>query len=117
MAKFRKARKAYRSMRKASRRSSKGGSFGVMDAAIGGGVYGFARPYAANLIPDIPQLGGYSDNVILGGVAALAAWKGRGLLKKAGLSVLNNEAFVASSKAASGVTGGSTEGAVTSNWE
>lgn len=98
----RHARKAYGKVKRYSK-SSKG--LTPIELTIGSGVYGVARPSIANAIPDIPQLGGYSDNVILGGAAFLAAWKGKGLIKKAGLVALGNEAFIASTKASQGMFG------------
>ena len=111
MAKFKKARRyarrAYGKVKSYSR-NSKGLS--AIEATIGGAGYGAVRNYAVNLVPDIAYLGGYSDKIVLGGLGALAAWKGKGMIKKAGLVVLASEAFVASSRATQGMsaqTGGS----------
>jgi len=105
---FKKARKYGRRMfsRRTGRRSSSSSGLTMFEAGIGGAAYGIARPTVSGMIPDVPQLGGYSDNVILGGLGALAAWKGSGIVKKAGMVILTNEAFVASSKAAAGFSTG-----------
>lgn len=87
-------------------RKSSGNSMTMIEAGIGGAAYGAVRPFAANMVPDVAALGGYSDNVILGGIGALAAWKGSGLIKKAGMIVLANESFIASSKMTQGLTSG-----------
>jgi hypothetical protein len=105
---FKKMRRAARrTYGRARRYSHSNKGLNPMEMAIGSAAYGVIRPTIANAIPDIQQLGGYSDNVILGGAAALAAWKGKGLIKKAGMIFLGNEAFIASSKAAQGMTSGS----------
>jgi len=98
MAKFRKIKRYARRSFGAVKRYGRSDKLGPLEVAIGSAGYGFARPYVANMIPDIPQLGPYSDNVVLGGVGALAAWKGKGIVKKVGMIVLANEAFVAGSR-------------------
>ena len=103
MAKFRKARRYARKAFRAVKSYAKRDKLNPIETAIGSAAYGAVRPYAANMIPDVPQLGAYSDNVILGGVGALAAWKGKGIVKKAGMIVLANESFIAGSKAMSGM--------------
>lgn len=98
-----KFRARARSFFKAKRRSSKGNSGDSIEKlAVGSAVYGVARPYVANLIPDIPQLQGYSDNVLLGIAGYLGAKKGSGMFKTAGKVVLMNEVFITSSKLMSG---------------
>jgi len=108
MAKFRKARRVARRVgsyfkRKSSRKSSSSQS--PLNMGIAGGIYGAARPFAANMVPEIGFLGGYSDNVVLGGAGYLAAKKGSGMIKTAGLAVLTCEAFLAGNKAAQGMMG------------
>jgi len=100
-----KARRYGRRMfgrRTSSRKSNS--SMSPLMVAGGSAAYAVVRPYAANIIPDIPQLGEYSDNVIIGAAGALAAWKGRGIVKKAGMIVLANESFIAASKATQGMS-------------
>lgn len=82
---------------------SKGGSISPVEMAIGSGIYGYARPTIANVVPDIAAIP-YSDNVILGAAGFLAAWKGKGIVKKAGMVVLANEAFIAASRMSAGQT-------------
>jgi len=98
MAKFRKARRYARRGFAAAKRYVKSDKMDPITMGVGSAAYGFARPYAANMIPDVPQLGQYSDNVVLGSLGALAAWKGKGIVKKAGMIVLANEAFIAGSR-------------------
>ena len=103
MARFKKfrsrARKVYGS---AKRFVSRKESINPEMIALTSGVYGAARPFVANMVPDIDALGGYSDNLILGGIAYLACKKGKGLVKTAGLSVLSCEAFIAGNKLSAG---------------
>lgn len=111
MAKFRKARRVARRMfGKRSRSHKSASSMSPLFVAGTSAAYGIARPYVANIIPDISALGNYSDNVVIGGAAALAAWKGKGMIKKAGMIVLANESFIAASKASQNMGVGSTTG-------
>jgi len=93
-------------------RSTSKPSVSVEKLALLSAGYGIARPYAANVIPDMPQLQGYSDNVVLGVVGYLAAKKGSGMIKAAGMSVLATEAFLVTSKYVSSSTGQSQSGFV-----
>lgn len=81
----------------------KGKSSGLspMELGIGSAIYGYARQPIANIVPDIPNVP-YSDNVVLGAAGFLAAWKGKGMIKKAGMVVLANEAFIAASRMSAG---------------
>lgn len=110
MARFKKmrryARKAFRKGKSYSKSSS---SLSVIETAVGSAAYGYVRQPLANMVPDMDALGAYSDNVVLGGIGALAAWKGKGIVKKAGMIVLANEAFIASSKAKVGMTPSTTQ--------
>jgi hypothetical protein len=106
--KFRRfARRAYG---KAKRYVRSNKAINPIETILGSAAYGAVRSPIASAIPDVPQLGGYSDNVILGGIAALAAWKGNGLIKKAGMVVLANESFIAGAKASQGLMGGTSTG-------
>lgn len=89
--------------RKGRFRGKKGGSLSPMEMAIGSGIYGFGRPMVANMIPDVSSIPN-SDNVILGVAGYLAASKGSGMIKKAGMVVLANEAFIAASRMSAGTT-------------
>lgn len=103
MARFKKVRRYASKAYKSVKRYAKSEKETPLETALFAGGYGLVRPYAANMIPDVPQLGGYSDNLILGGAGFLAAWKGKGIVKKAGKTILAIEAFVAASKASSGI--------------
>ncbi len=102
MARFKKAARRYFGRSKGRRSNSKGSGMSVEKLAIGSALYGAARPYAINILPDLPQLGGYSDNILLGVGGYLAAKKGSGMIKTAGMVVLANEAFIAGNKLTSG---------------
>lgn len=112
MAKFRKMKRYARRAFGKARRYSKSNRESPIELGIYSAVYGAARTPISNMIPDVPQLGGYSDNLILGGIGFLAAKKGNGMIKKAGKVVLMNEAFLVGAKASSGLTGSSTSGNV-----
>lgn len=105
MAKYKRVRRAAsRAVKRFKSYSRKDTNMKPMETLILSGVYGVARQPLSNLVPDLQMLPvGYSDNILLGGAGALAAWKGKGLIKKAGLIILANEAFIASSKASSGL--------------
>lgn len=110
MAKFKKMRRYARKAFRKSKSYSKSSSLGVVETAVGSAVYGYVRQPVANMIPDVDMLGAYSDNVVLGGIGALAAWKGKGMIKKAGMIVLANESFIAASKSKAGMSTPSTSG-------
>lgn len=111
------ARRRYFGKRKARRSGKSFGGVSPVNVAIGSAVYGAARPYVANMIPDIPQLGGFSDNVVLGVAGYFLAKKGNGMMKTAGISILCNEAFIAGSKAMGGMTSGaSSNGSSNGAW-
>jgi hypothetical protein len=103
MARFRKARRRGSVMKRSRRGQAAFGGIKPFEVAIGSAGYGFIRPHVASILPDIPMLQGYSDNVIMGGLAALAAWKGKGLIKKAGIVILANESFIASARLTQGM--------------
>jgi hypothetical protein len=103
------ARRVYSRARKSYSRHSKGG-LTATETAIGSGIYGAARPFIAEKVPDIGMLGGYSDNLVLGGLGFLASWKGTGMIKKAGMIVLANESFIAGAKLSSGISAGGSGG-------
>lgn len=83
-----------------SRKGNSSGLNAMVVAPIAGAAYGFVRPMAANAIPDF--MGAYTDNVVLGGVAAGVAYFSKGVVRQSALQVLGIEAFIATSKAASG---------------
>lgn len=103
------ARKRYFGKRRSKRSRGSSSSVSPVNLAIGSAIYGGTRNYIAGMVPDIAALQGYSDNVILGVGGYLLATKGKGkLMKTAGMSILASEAFIAGSKAMSGITGSNT---------
>lgn len=107
MAKFRKVRRYARKAFGKARRHSKSSSESPLEMGLYSAGYGVVRQKAADFIPDVPMLQGYSDNIILGGIGYLAAKKGSGMIKKAGKAVLMNESFIAGAKAGQGFMGSS----------
>jgi hypothetical protein len=110
--KFRARTKSRGFFRRNRRVSSKSSGMSVEKLALTSAGYGIARPYVANLIPDVVMLGGYSDNIILGVAGYLACKKGSGIIKTAGYSVLATEAFLVTSKYMSSSTGTQSSGFV-----
>jgi len=113
MARFkRKASRKFGGFRKARRtsRGSSGSGITWKELLIGMAGYAVARPMIVNAVPDFAPLGQYSDNVVLGGVGAAAAWKGSGMIKKAGVVVAASETLIGVSKLSSGLTGVSAQG-------
>lgn len=103
-------RKAKRSRSRASTRShsrSKGSSgLSVMNVLLAGAVYGVARPYVANLIPDY-NLGPVStDNAVIAGLGYLGSKK-TGFIKALGLVAMGSEAGIVAAKGIGGMTGNS----------
>lgn len=101
---FRKMRRFARRGFKKVKKYSKSNSESPLEIAAYSAVWGAARPYAANMMPDIPPLGAYSDNVVFGVLGYLAAKKGNGMIRKAGKVILINEAFIAGAKLSAGLT-------------
>jgi hypothetical protein len=102
---FKKARRyAARAFKRYRKSSAKG--LTPMEMGIGSFGYGLVRNPISGLVPNVAMLGDYSDNVILGGLGGLAAMKGSGIVKKAGLVILGNELYHAGTRAASGFTSG-----------
>jgi len=90
---------------------ARSGNLSTNELLIGMGIYAAARPFLSNAIPDgfmgLPNA--YSDNIVLGGAGGIAAWKGKGIVKKAGTVVAASEVLVGVSKLMSGIQGGSSE--------
>jgi hypothetical protein len=107
MAKFRKIRRAYSGVKRFSRRSARATnkSISTTELLIGMAAYAAVRPKVADMIPDgflgLPVA--YSDNITLGVPAGLAAWKGSGYVKKAGIVVAATETLIGVSKLTSGM--------------
>jgi hypothetical protein len=113
MAKFKKIRRyAAKAYRKGKRYASSNKGISPMEITIGSAGYGAVRPMIANAVPNVGALGEYSDNVILGLVGFAAAWKGKGLVKKAGMVVLGAESFVAGSRLSQNIGGNSTSSGI-----
>ena len=94
-----------RRVRHRSRGSSSGGGISFKELELYTGLYAAARPYAVGIIPDgfmglPPQ---YTENIILGGIGFLGAWKGQGMVKKAGMVTAAGETFVGVSKFLAGM--------------
>lgn len=105
MAKFKKVRRYAKKAFKSFKRYSKNENMSPVETAAYSAVYGgLLRQPVANMIPDVDMLGGYSDNAILGGIGYLAAWKGKGIIKKMGKTILMNEAFLVGAKLSSGLS-------------
>jgi len=98
----------FRRFRK-GKRSSGGAKLNVMSTVIGGAGYGILRPMAGNAIQNImPNFAnGYEDELVIGGLALLGAWKGKGLIKTTAHHVL----FTESARVVSGVAGNTSSGA------
>lgn len=88
-----------------SRSRSKGSSgLSVMNVLLAGAVYGVARPYVANFIPDY-ELGPVStDNLAIAGLGYLGSKKS-GFLKALGLVAMGGEAGIVTAKLVGGMTG------------
>lgn len=83
-----------------SRRSrSGGGGLTATDAALYGAGYGIAQPHAYNMAAKI----GINPRLTMGILGALAAWKGKGIVRKAGLVVLTTEAGIQARAMTSGL--------------
>jgi len=72
-----------------------------------GAAYGAIRQPVANMIPDF--MGQYTDNAVLGLGSAAVAYFSKGAVRKSALTVLSIEAFIATTKATSGVSVSSQE--------
>jgi len=108
LAKFRRKASRRYGFRRASRsRRSSGSGITWKELLVGMAGYAVVRPYIANVVPDFEMLGDYSDNVVLGVGGGVAAWKGSGMIKKAGIVVAASETLIGVSKLTSGITNGS----------
>ena len=104
---FKKMRKARRMFGKVKRYSRSNSESSPIEGALFSAGYGVIRKPVADMVPDVQALGAYSDNVILGGIGYLGARYGSGMIRKAGKTILNNEAFIAGAKASQGMLGNS----------
>lgn len=108
MARFRRKR-SRRASRSPKFRRSRGGSKGItpMDAMLAGAIYGVARPFAANVIPDIlPNIGPVSsDNMVIGAASWWASKQSNKLIKAIGTVGLAAETSMVVNKAMAGSGG------------
>jgi hypothetical protein len=89
---------------RARARSSKSSGLSVMNVLLAGAVYGVARPYVANMIPDYAIGPVSTDNAVIGGLGYYASRKS-GFIKALGLVAMGGEAGIVTAKAIGGVTG------------
>jgi len=96
-------RRSYSGKRKSY---SKGSNLTLKELLVGVSAYAVARPYLAKFVPQgfMGTPAQYSQNIVLGGAGALASWKGKGMVKKAGTIIAVSEAFIAVSKLSSGMS-------------
>lgn len=117
MARFRKrARRSSGFFRARSRGRS---SSGINPTAVilGGIGYGFVRQKVSNavapLTSQIPVVGNMGDELVLGAAGYLAAKKGKGMIRTAGLAVLGAESYRVGEQLANGGLGGAATGGYT----
>lgn len=108
MAKFRRKARRFGGFRRSRGRSGRSSGSGISwkELLVGMAGYAVVRPYISNIVPDVATLGNYSDNVIIGGVGGVAAWKGSGMIKKAGIVIAASETLIGVSKLTSGMGNG-----------
>ena len=119
MARFKKRSRRFGGFRSFGRKAYRHVSgYNPTAILIPAAIYGAARaPIKAALQPvtNMLPLGGYGDELVMGILGFLAAKKGKGMVKNAGLAVLSVEAASAGQSLAGGIGLGSTgsAGAVT----
>jgi hypothetical protein len=100
---FHRIRTRYSSSKRRGR--SKGSSLSPLKVILANAVYGAVRPYAANMLPDFFNFGPVSsDNVILGGVGALAMSQSNGWMKALGVAMVGQEAGIVGAKLSTGMS-------------
>lgn len=107
---FRKKAKARRSSSRYSHKTSRHGSSGVSftDLLIGGAIYGVARPYVANMLPDLFNFGPVdSDNAIIGAAGYYGMKHTKGVMKATSMMAVAGEAAIVASRLSQGVKGSS----------
>lgn len=103
---FKKRAKRSRSRGSMKSRSRSKGSSGlsVTNVLLAGAVYGVARPYVSNMIPDY-NIGPVStDNLAIAGLGYLGSKKS-GFIKALGLVAMGGEAGIVAAKGIGAVTG------------
>jgi len=92
--------------RRGGSRSSGGNS--ITGAVIGGGLYGVARAPISNMAAPLTGMipgGQYADEIAMGIISWLAAKKGSGMIRQAGLAGLTIESARVSESLTSGMLG------------
>lgn len=116
MARFRKrSRRSSGFFGRRSRGHSKSG-IRTTTLILGGVGYGFLRQKLSNAVAPLTAsipMGGMADEVILGAAGYLAAKKGSGMIKTAGLAMLGAESYRVGEQLASGSLGGGSTGGYT----
>lgn len=105
MARFRrKASRRSFGFKKARRSGRSSSGLTPMNVLLAGAVYGLARPYVANVLPNMFSVGPVdSDNVIIGAAGYYGMRKGNGLVKALGAVALGSEAGIIANRLTSGV--------------
>jgi len=107
--KARRSRGGFRARAKSRGRSS--GGVGFTDLLIGGAIYGFARPMAAQMLPDLFSFGPVdSDNVIIGGAGYMGLKSSNKIIKATSMVAIAGEAAIVSSRLSQGTCTSSSNG-------
>jgi hypothetical protein len=94
-----KARRMYRGFKKSARRSHSSSGMSPMNVLLAGAIVGAARPYAANVLPNLFSAGPVdSDNVIIGAASFYGMKKTSGLMKAISTVALAQEAAIVASR-------------------
>lgn len=84
-----------------------------MGAIVGGAIYGAVRAPISNMaapLANMIPLGGYADEAAMGIISYLAAKKGSGIIRKAGMAGLTIESARVSEALVGGAIGGMVSG-------
>ncbi len=103
------SRKRSSNFKRARSRSSSSGSISPMNIMLAGAVYGFVRPIAAKMLPDLFNIGVVdSDNAIIG-AAGYYGMKKSGFVKALGMVALASETGIVVARLTSATTDTSTQ--------
>jgi len=109
MARFRRkaARRTYAATKSRGRSRGKSSSgLTPMNVILASALYGVARPYLANIIPDFVSIGPVtSDNIVIGAASYYGMTKTSGFMKALSTVSLASETAIVASKAMGQVTG------------
>lgn len=114
MARFKRkaSRRSFGGFKRKSYRKSGGSSLTPMNVLMAGAIYGLARPYVANILPNMFSAGPVdSDNIIIGAAGFYGMKKGNGLVKALGAVALGSEAGIVANRATSGLVQNATTNA------